>query len=447
MGFCPFGAKEETMPLSFRGGINPDEAKKNSRSPLVEMLAPDFVTLPLLQHQGAVAKPLVRVGDRVLKGQIIADGEEGEVSAPIHASVSGVVKAIEPVPTPQGDSVEGIVIENDYKDERSPEVKPFSTPIAQTEPEEIIRFLRNKGIVGEDGLPTWWKIASARGKAKRLIVNGTECEPYLSADHRLLLEKAAEVVGGAKILMKALDCEKAVFAIADDKEDGAEEILKAIRNTPVFSIALFRAKYPQGDERLLVNSLMRKEIPAGKEAWDVGAVAFGVQTCRSVYQAFVTGMPQVTKCLTVGGECVKEGANLSVPLGSSFAQVIARCGGVLKTPKLLIAGGPMRGKAQGTDQVSVTKTVSGILCLDEKKKTEGPCIHCGRCARVCPMGLMPLELYRASVSKKIAPLRRYRADVCNECGCCAYICPSRIELVTSIRRGKALLAKEGEGKE
>jgi electron transport complex protein RnfC len=281
---------------------------------------------------------------------------------------------------------------------------------------------------------------------KKLIVNGTECEAYLSSDHRILLEKSAEVVGGAKILMKALGSEKAVFAIADDKEDGAEEILKAIRNTPVFSIALFRAKYPQGDERLLVEALMGKEIPAGKAAWDVGAVVIGVQTCRAVYQAFVTGMPQITRCLTVGGECIKEGANLSVPLGSSFAQVIARCGGVLKTPKLLLAGGPMRGIAQGTDQVCVTKTVSGILCLDYDKKAAGPCIHCGRCARVCPMGLLPLELHRASVGKKIARLRLYRADVCNECGCCAYSCPSRIELVAGIRHGKALLEAEGEGR-
>ena len=429
------------MALTFRGGIHHEEEILTANLPLKEMPSPDFVTLPLSGHGADVARPLVAVGDRVLKGQKIADGE-GNV-APIHASISGTVSAIGTYPTPSGEE-ECIVLQNDFKEELSPEVAPFDTPIGKTEPEALIRHIREKGIVGlgGTGFPTWAKLEEAQGKATRLIVNCAECEPFLTGIHRLLLEKTEEVVGGVKILMRAAGVEKAVFALEDDKEDAADAILKLVRGSQNFAVAVLKTKYPQGDERQLVRALLRKEIPKDALPTSVGAVVFNAETCWSVYRAFVSGMPSITRLLTVSGDCVKEPSNLLIPMGTSFRAVLDFCGGFSTKPDKLLSGGPMMGHALWSTAVPVAKKVGGILAITSPLYKASPCIHCGRCVKACPLQLIPSELYRSVEKGDMNNARFYDIEQCNDCGCCTYVCPARIPILQNIRVGKEILAKK-----
>lgn len=429
------------MALTFRGGIALEKSALTADTPIKEMPSPDSVTIPLSGHGKDCAKSLVAVGDRVLKGQKIADGE-GNV-APIHASISGTVSAIATLPTPTGEE-ECIVLQNDFKEVLSPEVTPFDTPISKAEPEALIRHIREKGIagLGGTGFPAWAKLTEARGKVTRLIVNCAECEPMLTGIHRLLLEKTEEVIGGVKILMRAAGVEKAIFALEDDKEDAADEILKLVRSSKNFAVAVMETKYPQGDERLLVHTLLRKEIPANALPSAVGAIVFNAETCWAVYRAFVSGLPCVTRLLTVSGDCVKEPANLLVPMGTSFRAVLDFCGGFSKMPDKLLAGGPMMGRALWNTAVPVTKTVGGILAITAPIYKASPCIRCGKCVRACPMHLIPSKLHASVEKGDLNGAKLYDVEVCNECGACTYVCPAKIPLLQNIRIGKELLAKK-----
>lgn len=429
------------MALTFRGGVHHEEEALTATLPIKEMPSPDSVTLSLSGHGTHVAVPLVAVGERVLKGQKIADGE-GSV-APIHASISGTVSAIGPFPTPSGEE-ECIVLQNDYKEELSPEVAPFDTPIGKAEPEALIRHIREKGIVGlgGTGFPTWAKLEGARGKATRLIVNCAECEPYLTGIHRLLLEKTEEVVGGVKILMRAAGVEKAVFALEDDTEDAADALLKLVRGSKNFAVAVLKTKYPQGDERQLVRALLRKEIPKDALPTSVGAVVFNAETCWAVYRAFVSGMPAITRLLTVSGDCVKEPANLLIPMGTSFRAALDFCGGFSTKPDKLLSGGPMMGHALWSTAVPITKKVGGILAITVPLYKASPCIHCGRCVKACPLQLIPSELYRSVEKGDMNSAKFYDIDLCNDCGCCTYVCPAKIPILQNIRVGKEILAKK-----
>ena len=429
------------MALTFRGGVQHEEEALTAHLPIQEMPSPDSVTLSLSGHGTDVAKPLVAVGDRVLKGQKIADGE-GNV-APIHASISGTVSAIGTFSTPSGEE-ECIVLQNDFKEELSPQVMPFDTPIGKAEPEALIRHIREKGIVGlgGTGFPAWAKLEEARGKVTRLIVNCAECEPYLTGIHRLLLEKTEEVVGGVKILMRAVGVEKAVFALEDDKEDAADAILKLVRNSKNFAVAVLKTKYPQGDERQLIRALLRKEIPKDALPTDLGTVVFNAETCWAVYRSFVSGIPSITRLLTVSGDCIKEPANLLIPMGTSFRAVLDFCGGFSKRPDKLLSGGPMMGHALWSTAVPVTKKVGGILAITAPLYKALPCIRCGKCVRACPLQLVPSELYRSVEKGDLNTAKLYDIDLCNDCGCCTYVCPSKIPILQNIRIGKEILAKQ-----
>ncbi len=429
------------MALTFRGGIYHEKEPLTANLPIKEMPSPDSVTLPLSGHGADTATPLVAVGDHVLKGQKIADGE-GNV-APIHASISGTVSAIGVFSTPSGEE-ECIILENDFKEELSPQVSPFDTPIGKAEPEELIRHIREKGIVGlgGTGFPAWEKLEEARGKATRLIVNCAECEPYLTGIHRLLLEKPEEVVGGVKILMRAAGVDKAIFALEDDKEDAADAILKLVRSSQNFAVAILQTKYPQGDERQLVRALLRKEIPKDALPTSVGAVVFNAETCWAVYRAFVSGLPAITRLLTVSGDCIKEPANLLVPMGTSFRAVLDFCGGFSAKPDKLLSGGPMMGRALWSTAVPVTKKVGGILAITSPLYEASPCIRCGKCVSACPLQLMPSELYRSVEKGDMNAAKFYDIDLCNDCGCCTYVCPARIPILQNIRVGKEILAKK-----
>ena len=429
------------MALTFRGGIRHEEVALTADKPIAEMPSPDHVTLPLSGHGTDTCKALVAVGDRVLKGQKIADGE-GTV-APIHASISGTVSAIGTFPTPFGEE-ECIVIQNDFREELSPQVVPFDTPIGKAEPEALIRHIREKGIVGlgGNGFPTWAKLEEARGKVTRLIVNCAECEPYLTGIHRLLLEKTEEVVGGVKILMRATGVEKAVFALEDDTEDAADALLKLVRNSKNFAVAVLKTKYPQGDERQLVRALLRKEIPKDALPTSVGAVVFNAETCWAVYRAFVSGLPAITRLLTVSGECIKEPGNLLIPMGTPFRAALDFCGGFSTKPDKLLSGGPMMGHALWSTAVPVTKKVGGILAIHSPLYQASPCIHCGKCVRACPLQLLPNQLYRSVEKGDMNTAKFYDIDLCNDCGCCTYVCPAKIPILQNIRVGKEILAKK-----
>lgn len=432
------------MALSFRGGVKLNGKKLTAATPIVPMPAPDFVTIPLLQHKGEPCQSLVKVGDRVLKGQKIAACENGD--AYLHASLSGYVRSIESVRTTLGET-EAIVLENDRKDELSPEVKPFSTPISQADPEDLIYHIREKGIVGMGGkgFPTWRKIEAARGKTRRIIVNCAESEPYLTSDHRLLLEKTNEVVGGVKILLRAIGCDKAIFAVENNKEDAIEALNHAVGGTPHFGVAVFQSKYPQGDEKYLIRALAGKEVKVGTLPVDMGVVTFNVETCWAIYRAFVLGYPVMERLLTVSGDCMKTPQNLLVPLGVSIRQAAEFCGGFSPAPDVLLSGGPMMGDVVEDGAFPVTKCVSAVLAMKAPARKEGACIRCGRCVRSCPMGLMPLKLLIAVSKENFVKAEDHGIFSCNECGVCNYICPAEIDLLSVIRRGKALFEKkEGE---
>lgn len=430
------------MARSFRGGITPESFKITAGRPLEEMQAPAFVTLPLCHPGTSPATPLVSVGERVLKGQKIAEAGEG-LSVPVFASVSGTVSALGRISTYFGDS-DGITIENDFKEEVSPDITPFDTPISKTEPERLCQYIKEKGIVGMSGsaFPTWAKIESGMGKTRRLIINCAESEPYLTATHRLLLEKPEEILGGVKILLRATSAEKAIFALEDNKEDAVEMLNKVLGKNPAFAIAVLKSKYPQGDERQLVRAILGKEVPKKSRPQDLGALVFNPETCYLIYRAFVTGLPPVSRALTVSGNCIKEPMNLVVPFGADLRSVIDRAGGFSLMPDKIIAGGPMMGHAQWTTFVPVTAGVTGVLAMRGERVKDSACIRCGKCVRACPMNLMPLELYRAVKVGHYEGLKLYHIEHCNNCGCCTYVCPAKIPILQNIRAGKEMLRSQ-----
>ncbi len=427
------------MALSFRGGIHPEEMKLTAKCPLEEKQALEFVSIPLNQHMGEEAKPLVKIGDRVLKGQKIGEGE-GERSCPVHASVSGKVVSIEKGLTHLGEG-DIITIENDFKEEISPEVVPFDTPISQAEPEKLIAHIREKGIVGMGGkgFPTWIKLQEARGKVEKIVINCAESEPYLTTVHRLLLEKPEEIVGGVKILLRASGAKKAIFAIEKNKENTVEGLRKILGQSENFAIAVTETKYPQGNERILCRTLFRKEIPQGELPLSIGVTVFNAETCRAIYRAFVIGSPLISCAVTVSGDCVKNPSNLILPIGVSFRQALDMCGGFSQKPDRIIAGGVMLGIAVENTDFPITKTVGGVLAIRAEEKEESPCIRCGKCVRVCPMGLVPLEIAKAVKRDRLDQAEKYHINTCCGCGSCSYICPAKIPLLEYIREGKEKL--------
>lgn len=430
------------MAQSFRGGIHLPEHKELAKSPVRKMPAPAFVTVPLLQHIGAPCKALVKVGDEVKLGQKIGD-DPTSLCCPVHASVSGRVTKIEPISVPNGAEALGITIENDFRDEISPEVKPFGKAVFSAEREELIEKIREAGISGMGGasFPTFAKVKSAVGKAKRIIINCAECEPYITANHRLLLENTEEVIGGVKILLCATGAKRAIFAVEDNKEDAVERLMEYVASSSEFVVRVLKTKYPQGDERQLVRVLSGREIPKGKLPADLGYVIFNAETCRAVYRAFATGEPLVERIVTVAGDCVGEPANLSVRIGTSFEEIIRFCGGLVQKPDRVISGGPMMGSAQWSLQTPVTKGVGALLCLTAPQEDvkRAVCIHCGRCVRACPMRLFPLYLSQFSVAGEVDEAQKIGLEVCNECGCCSYVCPGKVPILQNIRIGKDAL--------
>ena len=420
----------------FFGGIHPKYNKEMSkRTPEIRRIEPDTVVIPMLQHIGAPCTPLVKVGDRVLKGQKIGDGEG--LCVPVHASVSGVVKAIEPRPHVRGSLINAVVIENDFKNET------VTMPHAEND-DEILHSIREAGIVGMGGaaFPGNVKALGAMGNVDTLIANGCECEPYITADDTLLRTNPTEVLEGMLILRRLLDPKRTVLAVEDNKTEAIAELKKLLPGYPDIELAVLPTRYPQGSEKQLIQAVTGRQVPPGQLPVKVGCAVFNVSTFAAICRAANEGKALTERIVTVSGEAIAEPQNFLVPIGTSFHDLIEIAGGLHDKTERVISGGPMMGVAQGDLSVPVVKATNSILCLlkDVNGAAENPvCLRCGKCVTVCPMRLQPLYMYRFTNSGRVDELNRMNLMDCMECGSCAFTCPGKLPLVETFRKGKQMV--------
>ena len=435
--------------LTFKGGIHPPYRKEYTEKKALERAkSPKVVYIPLQQHIGASATPIVKVGDEVKLGQKIGE-KQGFVSSNVHSSVSGKVIGIEEHEVPGGRGL-CIVVENDFKEELHESVKPKGN-LENLSKEDIISIITEAGIVGMGGgtFPTHIKTSPPSDKQiDAVILNGAECEPYLTADHRLMLENPEDVVFGLKILMKSLNVSKGYIGIEVNKLDALESIKKEAQKYSDIQVIPLKVKYPQGAEKQLIYACTGKEVPSGGLPMDVGVVVNNVATAAQIAQTIKTGMPLVERITTVTGSCIKEPKNLIVKVGTLVFEVIQQCGGIKEDKNLgkVVIGGPMTGIAQYTMDIPVNKGESGILLLDEKeshKQKPQNCIRCGKCVDVCPAFLQPLYISAYSLKNDFESCEKYRVLDCIECGSCSFVCPSARPLLQScINAKREIVAKK-----
>ncbi|WP_042275731.1 electron transport complex subunit RsxC [[Clostridium] dakarense] len=428
--------------LTFKGGTHPPERKDYSnQKPLQKADNPKTVYIPLQQHIGAPAKAIVNVGDQVKIGQKIGE-QQGFVSCNVHSSVSGKVIAIKERELPGGHGI-CIIVENDFKEEIHESIKPKGK-LEELTKEDIVNIVKEAGIVGMGGatFPTHVKISPPPDKKIDVVIlNGAECEPYLTADHRLMLENPEDVLFGLKVLMKALNVKKGYVAVENNKPDALEALQKAAQKYEDIEVVGLKVKYPQGAEKQLIYACTGREVPSGGLPMDAGAVVNNVATAAQVARTIQTGLPLIDRITTVTGSCVNEPKNLIVKVGTLVSEIVEQCGGLKEDKKVgkFIMGGPMMGIAQYTMDIPVNKGASGILCLDEeesKTPKQQNCLRCGRCVDVCPAFLQPLYISAYSLKNDFEKASEYRALDCIECGSCSFICPARRQLLQSIRNAK-----------
>lgn len=432
------------LSLTFKGGLHPEENKITAKSPIEVMPEPATVAIAMSQHIGAPCIPTVKKGDYVYKGQTVGEGQGG-LTCPVHSSISGTVIGIEDRVGAFGQKVTHVVIENDFKSELLPEIKPNSKSLEESTFDEIVEIIKSAGIAGLGGatFPTHFKVASAKGKGEKLIINCCECEPYITANHRLMLEKPEDIINGVKVVMKALDLKACHIAIEDNKKDAIKVMQEKVGNENGIDIKVLKTKYPQGDERQLIYAIDKIEIPTGKLPADVGRIVLNAETSAAIWRAFHDGIPLVDRVMTVTGDCVAQPKNLIVPLGTSISDIISYCGGYTGEIEKIISGGPMMGMAQWDETAPVIKGTASILCFGKKNKTQPSenCIHCGKCVGSCPMHLMPLYLASFAKQGDWESCREFDVLSCVECGCCTYQCPGNVPIVQYIRTAKGKLRK------
>ena len=424
---------------SFRGGVHPNEHKSLTENhPFEQMPNPKQIILPLSQHIGKPARALVAKKEDVKAGQLVAEAE-GFVSAPIHSSVSGKVKIIEDEPNVSGFPKESIVI--DSNEENKFEKFPLLDPKTVT-PDEIRERVKLTGIVGQGGaaFPTFIKLTPPEGKKiDYVILNGCECEPYLTRDYRLMIESPVKVLTGLSLIMKALNVSQGAIGIEDNQPEAIKKLSTAALVFPNISIEVVQTKYPQGAEKILIKAILDREVPPGKLPLDVGVVIQNIGTAVAISDAIVQGMPLIRTPLTVSGLGINKPKNLMVPIGTPLADVLDYCGGVKDNAVKVVVGGPMMGVTQYDFSAPIMKATSGILVLTSEEVNEHdetPCLKCGKCIEACPLGLMPTKLARYSQLDKLEKAEELDITVCMECGTCAYTCPANIPLVQWIRLGK-----------
>lgn len=441
--------------LSFRGGFHVDEFKNTRKSQIQRMPAPEQLSIPTVQHIGSPCIPKVKAGDLVDYGQCIGDVDAG-LGCPIHTGVSGKVISIDDKINTFGAKIKHIVIKNDFENRISQEIAPFTKPLGDTTLEEIVDIVHKAGIAGMGGatFPTYAKINSAVGKVNTLIINGAECEPYITANHRLLLEHPEKVINGTKILLKALGLRQGFIAVEDNKLDAINKLEELLAGSELIKIKIMKTKYPQGDERQLIYAILGIELPTGKLPADIGCVVFNAETCATIFNAFIDGTPLIERIVTVDGDCIKTPKNVMVTIGTSYRELIDFCGGLKKRPYKIITGGPMMGNAIWDIDAPITKGTSALLAFssayDDLYSDASACIRCGRCVEGCPMHLMPAYLASFAQKKEFDMCAEFDVLNCVECGLCAYNCPGRVPIVQNIRTAKAALnekhRKEAERK-
>ena len=432
---------------SFKGGVHPHDEKKRTHHKAIEVLPPpEEVVIPVQQHIGAPATPLVAKGDVVKKGQPIAEAK-GFVSIPCHASISGEVVAVEPRPHPLGMDVLSVVIKSDGQDAWLHPLsdKPDNLNINS---EEIKKRILEAGIAGLGGatFPSHVKLSPPQDKTiDTIILNGAECEPYLTADHRLMLEQTEGIVEGLKIIMHSLGVSKGIIALESNKNDAVKMLRGLTANVAGIQVMRLPVKYPQGAEKQLIKATTGRNVPAGGLPMDVGCLVHNVGTALAIYEAVAYRKPLIERIVTVTGPGVVEPKNVRARIGTSFSDVIDQCGGYTEDACKVINGGPMMGISQLTDDVPVIKGTSGILVLPKKRaqlKPENACIGCARCVDTCPMKLVPTHIATFVKYDHLEKAEQTGLFHCMECGTCAYICPSKINLVHYIKLGKTIINEQ-----
>ena len=433
------------MLKSFSGGYHIHDYKELTNSKSVEQI-PDCGEhiFPLRQHIGAELSALVQVGDYVKVGQKIADSD-AFLSVPVHSSVSGTVTAIKPHIHPNGTEVTSIFIENDKQYIMDASVKPINN-FDNLPLEKLLEAVREKGLVGMGGagFPTFIKLNPGK-KIDYLIVNGAECEPYITSDHRRMLEYSEDLIDGLKIAMKILSLNKAYFGIEANKKNAIDILKKATESNPEISVEVLKTKYPQGAEKQLIKAITKRSVPSGKLPADVGVVVLNIDTVYGLSKAFREGLPPIKRLVTVTGDAVSEPKNIEVRLGVPYSFLFEQSGGFKTEPKKIISGGPMMGSAQFNLDAPVIKTTSSLIAFSEVPElfdANSVCIRCGKCVDYCPMKLMPLNIAKYAVAENYEMAEKYHATDCLECGLCSYICPANRNPVEFIRRAKQAIIAE-----
>lgn len=432
--------------LTFTGGIHPFDGKELSKDkPIKDVLPKGDLVYPLSQHIGAPATPIVKKGDHVLRGQKIAEAG-GFVSAPVYATVSGTVKAIEPHRIVTGDSIMSIVIDNDEKYE---EVEYVPAKPESLTKEEIIGRIKEAGIVGMGGagFPTHVKLSPKEpDKIEYVIANCAECEPYLTSDYRRMIEEPQKLVDGLKIIVSLFDHAKGILAVEDNKEDCIEILKKLTKDEPGILVKTLRTKYPQGSERQLIYATTKRAINSTMLPSDVGCIVNNVDTIVAVCQAVTEGKPLMERIVTVTGDAVKNPQNFRVMIGTNYHELIEEAGGFRVHPEKIISGGPMMGFGIFDLDVPTTKTASALLCLskdDVSRMEPSACINCGMCAEVCPGRIVPRMLADYAENGNEEAFMKHDGMECCECGCCSFVCPAKRTLTQSIKSmRKIVLSKK-----
>ena len=425
------------------GGVHPPENKLSAQGEIITLPLPEQVSIPLSQHIGAPAVPTVKKGDQVKVGQIIGQAA-GFISANIHSSVSGTVMSLDPVIDASGYPRPAVTIkvEGDEWDENILK-EPINKQPGTFTKEEILAAISAAGIVGMGGatFPTQVKLSPPPGStAEVLIINGVECEPYLTADHRLMLEHGKELIMGIELIMKALGVKRTIVGIENNKRDAIEELGKLARLTDGIEICPLKIQYPQGGEKQLIQATVNRAVPSGALPIAVGAVVQNVGTALAVYEAVMKNKPLIERVVTVTGKSVKNPGNFLCRIGTPISKLIEAAGGMPEDTAKVIGGGPMMGRTMVNIDSPVMKGTSGVLLINEKEAARRPmrnCIRCGKCVSACPMGLEPYLLMKLSQFNLLERMEEEKVMDCIECGSCSFTCPSDRPLLDYIRLGKA----------
>ena len=432
----------------FKGGAHVPHRKNTAECETVKMPVPEKVVIPMLQHIGAPCEPVVKKGDTVKVGQVIGTSDKF-VSAPIHSSVSGTVSDVASMLYPGGFHVTTVEIKTDGLQEVHESVKP---PVFSNN-KEFLEAIRQSGLVGLGGagFPAHIKLSPPPDKViDTLVVNGAECEPYITSDYRETVENSWGIISGINILKEVLGVKNVVIGVEDNKPQAIDVLTRIAEKDDQVNIVKLKSLYPQGAEKMLIYALTGRKVPPGKLPSDVGVVVMNVNSVSFINEFVKTGMPLIKKRVTVDGSAVKNPSNVEVLIGTPLSDVFDFCGGFKESPHKVLMGGPMMGIAQYSLQTSVVKHTNALLALNEKDAklpAEGPCIRCGKCVTACPMNLLPLYINLNVVKGNVDELKKYNTNDCIECGCCSFECPAKRHLVQSIRLGKAQLRQAAAKKQ